>query len=224
MSFFYYPCLSSSLHWYCHMLPIQAHNGRTAWFSHFTSVNRQEATYTAGRRPFIWTVRSKPKTLTYTYTDTHTGMRGKREHAPVLLLMTSTMVDGKQPTRSFPVRLSWIQPFQRPSGCCSKTCQTEITADPSNACGFWNRSKEDAALEVAKFLRRNISVRSCCGFFQRMQRLEHTGWLHLFVALLPVLLLVKKSDPRDYYKAGIHSFPVCQTSHTTACFPEQKTS
>lgn len=40
---------------------------------------------------------------------------------PDLRVMTSTMDGGKYPTRSMPLWLSWMCPFQRPSTCCSKT-------------------------------------------------------------------------------------------------------
>lgn len=42
---------------------------------------------------------------------------------PFLLLMTSTMDGGKKPTRSVPLWVSWMWPFQRPSMCCSITCR-----------------------------------------------------------------------------------------------------
>lgn len=46
-----------------------------------------------------------------------------RWHWPFLLLMTSTMDGGKKPTRSVPLCVSWMWPFQRPSTCCSNTCR-----------------------------------------------------------------------------------------------------
>lgn len=56
---------------------------------------------------------------------------------PARLTMASPREDGKYPTRSLPVLLSWIQPFQRPSGCCSRTWPDKVRGARLGGTPLW---------------------------------------------------------------------------------------